>query len=264
MNHAILDEDGTVMQFVGDAVMACFGAPVAAGRPRRSRVRGRGLDARSAGRARRDLGRARAPAVRSRHRTLDRPGRRRAARLGRTARVHARRRHREPRATAAGPRAAGRMSRVQRGHACAALTTEPECEPLGEQAIKGRQGAVRAFKYQVVGSPDQCRRSTMTDESPILVTRGLRKNFESEGAPVRALARRRLHDEARRVRRGHGTVGLRQVDAAQPRRRSRHRDRRRDHARRRVARRQVRRSSSRSCGASTSASCSSSSTCSRA
>ena len=29
MNHAILDEGGTVMQFVGDAVMACFGAPVA-------------------------------------------------------------------------------------------------------------------------------------------------------------------------------------------------------------------------------------------
>jgi putative ABC transport system ATP-binding protein len=27
----------------------------------------------------------------------------------------------------------------------------------------------------------------MTDESPILATRGLRKNFESEGAPVRAL-----------------------------------------------------------------------------
>lgn len=28
MNRAILDCDGTVMQFVGDAVMACFGAPV--------------------------------------------------------------------------------------------------------------------------------------------------------------------------------------------------------------------------------------------
>jgi class 3 adenylate cyclase/DNA-binding NarL/FixJ family response regulator len=29
MNHAILDQDGTVMQFVGDAVMAVFGAPIA-------------------------------------------------------------------------------------------------------------------------------------------------------------------------------------------------------------------------------------------
>ena len=28
MNEAILGQDGTVMQFVGDAVMACFGAPV--------------------------------------------------------------------------------------------------------------------------------------------------------------------------------------------------------------------------------------------
>lgn len=28
MNHAILEEGGTVMQFVGDAVMACFGAPL--------------------------------------------------------------------------------------------------------------------------------------------------------------------------------------------------------------------------------------------
>ena len=28
MNHAILERGGTVMQFIGDAVMACFGAPV--------------------------------------------------------------------------------------------------------------------------------------------------------------------------------------------------------------------------------------------
>jgi putative ABC transport system ATP-binding protein len=31
------------------------------------------------------------------------------------------------------------------------------------------------------------KESNMSDDSPILVTRGLRKNFESEGAPVRAL-----------------------------------------------------------------------------
>ena len=31
MNHAIIDNGGTVMQFVGDAVMACFGAPVPCG-----------------------------------------------------------------------------------------------------------------------------------------------------------------------------------------------------------------------------------------
>src|SRR5262249_16479331 len=35
-----------------------------------------------------------------------------------------------------------------------ALSSPPtECEPLGEQAIKGRQGAVTAYRYQVVGTP---------------------------------------------------------------------------------------------------------------
>ena len=47
MNRAILDEGGTVMQFVGDAVMACFGAPVAARRPRRPRGGRRDRDARA-------------------------------------------------------------------------------------------------------------------------------------------------------------------------------------------------------------------------
>jgi len=34
-----------------------------------------------------------------------------------------------------------------------ALSAQPECEPLGEQAVKGRQASVRAYRYQVVGRP---------------------------------------------------------------------------------------------------------------
>jgi class 3 adenylate cyclase len=34
----------------------------------------------------------------------------------------------------------------------AALSSPPECEALGEQPMKGRQATVSAFKYQVVGA----------------------------------------------------------------------------------------------------------------
>ena len=46
MNKAILAEDGTVMQFVGDAVMAVFGAPVRPARPPGPGGGRRGPDAR--------------------------------------------------------------------------------------------------------------------------------------------------------------------------------------------------------------------------
>ena len=104
----------------------------------------------------------------------------------------------------------------------------------------------------------------MTDESPILVTRGLRKNFESEGAPVRALRGVDFTMKPGEFVAVMGPSGCGKstllnlvagLDTA---------DRRRDHARGRVARRASRKTSSRSCGASTSASSSSSSTCSRA
>ena len=49
MNRAIIDADGTVMQFIGDAVMASFGAPVASQDHAEQVVRGRGRDAATAG-----------------------------------------------------------------------------------------------------------------------------------------------------------------------------------------------------------------------
>ena len=108
MNHAILDEGGTVMQFVGDAVMACFGAPVPlddhADRARRGRD-ARCIDAPA--RAQRAVGGARACTPFGLGiGAVDRAGRGGAARLRGAARVHARRRHREPRAAAPGPRPA--------------------------------------------------------------------------------------------------------------------------------------------------------------
>ena len=56
MNRAILDASGTVMQFVGDAVMAVFGAPGPRARPRRAGRGGRPRDARRPGRGERSAG----------------------------------------------------------------------------------------------------------------------------------------------------------------------------------------------------------------
>ena len=101
MNRAILDEDGTVMQFVGDAVMAVLRCARRAGRSRRSRVRGGRRDDPGAGHARRDVGRG--ACRRSGSASACRPaGRGGAARLRGAARVHARRRHGEPGAAAPG------------------------------------------------------------------------------------------------------------------------------------------------------------------
>jgi class 3 adenylate cyclase/FixJ family two-component response regulator len=151
MNHAILDEEGTVMQFVGDAVMACFGAPVAsedhADRAFAAAISmleaqveldktwaERGLPPFGLG-----IGVSTGPVA--------------AALLGSEERLEY---------TLVGDTVnlAQRLQDLARPGGClvfseatrVALSSQPECEALGEQAIKGRQGAVRAFKYQVVGA----------------------------------------------------------------------------------------------------------------
>jgi class 3 adenylate cyclase/FixJ family two-component response regulator len=152
MNHAILDEEGTVMQFVGDAVMACFGAPVpqddhadrafaAAVAMLRAQVEldatwaERGLPPFGLG-----IGLSTGPVA--------------AALLGSEERLEY---------TLVGDTVnlAQRLQDLARPGGClvfseatrhALSTVPPDCEELGEQAVKGRQSAVRAYRYQVVGS----------------------------------------------------------------------------------------------------------------
>jgi len=152
MNHAILDENGTVMQFVGDAVMACFGAPVpqadhadrafaAAVAMLRAQV---DLDALWAERGLPPFGLGIGLST----------GTVAAALLGSEERLEY---------TLVGDTVnlAQRLQDLARPGGClvfseatrAALTSPPECESLGEQAMKGRQAAVQAYRYQVVGSP---------------------------------------------------------------------------------------------------------------
>ena len=72
MNDAILDEGGTVMQYVGDAVMAVFGAPFPQDDHADRALAGRVRDARAPGRGQRAVARRRAARVRARHRPVDR------------------------------------------------------------------------------------------------------------------------------------------------------------------------------------------------
>src|SRR5262249_2046199 len=142
----------TVMQFVGDAVMACFGAPVpqsdhadrafaAAVAMIRAQVE---LDADWAERGLPPFGLGIGLST----------GTVAAALLGSEERLEY---------TLVGDTVnlAQRLQDLARPGGClvfseatrAALSSPPECEALGEQAVKGRQAAVQAYRYQVVGSP---------------------------------------------------------------------------------------------------------------
>ena len=144
MNDAILGEGGTVMQFVGDAVMAVFGAPVAqADHADRAVAAAAAMHAKPA-RDQRGVGRRGAARLRARHRAVVRPGGRGAARLRGAARVHARRRHREPPQRLQQFAAAGEtvLSEATLDGLRAALATVA----LGAQMVKGRDTPVVAYK----------------------------------------------------------------------------------------------------------------------
>ncbi len=148
MNGAILSEGGTVMQFVGDAVMACFGAPVAqpdhADRALAAAIAmieaqvlldaewaERGLSAFGLG-----IGLSTGPVA--------------AALLGSEERLEY---------TLVGDTVnlSQRLQDLARPAGClvlseatmTALSASPVCESLGEQAVKGREATVRAYRLQV-------------------------------------------------------------------------------------------------------------------
>jgi len=150
MNHAILDIGGTVMQFVGDAVMACFGAPVpeeghadhalAAARSmlERQEVVNTRWEADGLARFGLGIGLSTGPVAAA---LLGSVERLEYTLIGDTVNLAQRLQD------IARPEGRIVLSEATR----VALSTPPECEDLGEQAVKGRQQAVRAYMIDVTG-----------------------------------------------------------------------------------------------------------------
>ena len=150
MNHAILDIGGTVMQFIGDAVMACFGAPVpqedhadlalAAARAmlERQGVVNARWETEGLARFGLGIGLSTGPVAAA---LLGSEERLEYTLIGDTVNLAQRLQD------IARPEGRIVMSDATR----VALSSAPVCDDLGEQAVKGRQQAVRAYMINVTG-----------------------------------------------------------------------------------------------------------------
>ena len=168
MNRAIIGEGGTVMQFVGDAVMAVFGAPFPqadhADRAVAAAAAMHALQAEiNAGWEVDGL-----PAVRPGPGAVDGRGGGRAARLGGAAGVHAGRRHGEP-VPAAPAAGGGRRDRALRGHQRRARPS-PMPTRCRSQLVKGRDTPVIAYKIAPRGSAARRRTDAHRTDSDRAVT----------------------------------------------------------------------------------------------
>ena len=215
MNQAILGQSGTVMQFVGDAVMAVFGAPFPqadhADRAVAAAVAMHALQSEINAEWEREgmpafglgLGLSTGEAAAA---LLGSAERLEYTLVGDTVNLS----QRLQQLAAAGETVLSEAT-------VKALSAPVDVLPLPAQMVKGRDTPVVAFKLMtqpgrlpdpVTGGDD------MSSTDLALQMRGVRKTFEAENAPVRALRGVDLDVGPGRIRGPHRAVRVRQVDAA--------------------------------------------------